>query len=574
MLLSERRLEIGAGLGDCLATLPACYALAAEGQRVEVACLQPGGGELHRTDHLPTLRLFGEGRVSPEASRLEFWSRTDWGSNRSMFDQVASILGTVIRDTPRTALLQQLPEHREVARRLVGHGPYVVICPEGSWHGSGDKLFSQDQVRGVVRGCRGRALPVLCHTSPLHYRDTEALDLCGKTTLPEFVALVACAEAVVSTDTGAAHLAGAFQKPLLAATGPSINPYCVAGDYQPCLWLKAARHVENNDPVLLRRWTQAILDVAAARVAVVVPDRWPCGVVDTGRRLAQATGADLLTLDDDPSEYDAVIAQYHPVDARHWTTWLQRWGDQVAVVWDVHKPTFLAPEWPGEAIVHWTHYVGHVPGHRTRFIPLPTWQVPEEWQGAQARPKSRLAWHGMVRAHKGLLQLVQTFRQVREEVAEAELVLCGTVGARICDRDLAAKLEALRVPGLRVDLREQWEEADLLGTLREADVYCYLDTPEQDREQSGCSAAALGFGRPVVVSESSCHDDLRRWCTTAEAGNEAEALVRLLTDAEAYAAATERAQWGAEFRSPALVGRQVKAMAQQAMLNRMIQRGQ
>ena len=122
MVLRERRLEIGAGLGDCLATLPACYALAAEGQRTEVACLQPGGGELYRTDALPTLRLFGEGRVSPEASRLEFWSRTDWGSTRPIFDQVARILGTVIRDTPRTALLQQLPDrlHQRGAGRPGG----------------------------------------------------------------------------------------------------------------------------------------------------------------------------------------------------------------------------------------------------------------------------------------------------------------------------------------------------------------------------------------------------------------------------------------------------------------------
>ena len=573
--MRERRLEIGTGLGDCLATLPACYALAEEGEQTEIACLQPGGGELYRTDALPTLAMFGSGRVHKGASSLEFWSRTDWGSNRPMFDQVANILGTCLRDTPRTALLRQTPEHEAIARRLVGPGPYVVICPEGSWHGSGYKLFSQDQVRGVVRGCRGRAQPVLCHTTPLHYRDTEALDLCGKTSLEEFVALVSCATAVVSTDTGAAHLAGAFQKPLLAATGPSINPYCVAGDYQPCLWLKAARNVENNAPALLRSWTSAILDVAEARICVVVPDRWPCGVADTGKRLAEAIGADTLTCDDDPSGYDAAILEYHPVDATRWGDWVRKWGDKLGLLWDVHKPDGLEAEWPGDAVVHWTQYVGKVPGHRTRFIPLPTWGDFAEAVATLAEPaRKRLAWHGMVRNHKGLLDLVAVFRQVREEVAEAELHLCGTTGPRICSGELVRTLQTLRVPGLHLDLREEWAQEDLQAALAEADVHCYLDVPETEREQSGASTCALGFGRPVVVSECSCHDDLRRWCITAKAGEEAEAIVRLLTDPARYAEACKRARWGAEFRSPALVGRQMKAMAQQAMLNRMIRRGQ
>ncbi|NMC35302.1 MAG: hypothetical protein GYA36_23020 [Veillonellaceae bacterium] len=571
--MAERRLEIGAGLGDTLATLPAAYALAAKGVKVEIAALQPGGGVKWRTDSLPTLKVFGNGHVSPYAEAFEFWSRTDWGANRPMVDQVARIVGTEIRDTPRTALLRATPEHERTARKLVGNSPYVVIAPEGSWHGSGNKLYSQDQVRAVVRACHGRAEAVLCHFEPLHYRDTGALDLCGKTSLDEFVALVACAKAVVSTDTGSAHLAGAFNKPLLCATGPSINPYCIALDYLPSVFLKAPLDVKNNDPALLRQWTSAVLDVADARVCMVAPDRWPCGVVDVARRLSAALGCDLRTWDDDLSDVDAVVCQYHPADSIAWSKWRRRWGD-VPRVWDVHKPDEL-PADGAPCIVHWTQYAGNVPGHRTRFIPLPTWEVPAEQWGPRPGATPRvIAWHGMVREHKGLEALVRVFeQQVRPAVPDAELRLYGTTGPRICDPALVSWLRGLRVDGLTVDLREEWSQDELQAALAEADVYVYLDTPESGREQSACSPAVLGFKRPVVVSESSCHQDLQDWTRTAHRGAEGDALVELLTSAPAYAQACQWVEYGAEFRSPELVAQQYRGMAQQAMLNDIIKRG-
>jgi lipopolysaccharide heptosyltransferase I len=52
---------------------------------------------------------------------------------------------------------------------------------------------------------------------------TGALDLCGKTTLPQLVALLERAKLVIANDTGPMHIAAALGRPLLAPFGPT-NP--------------------------------------------------------------------------------------------------------------------------------------------------------------------------------------------------------------------------------------------------------------------------------------------------------------------------------------------------------------
>lgn len=51
----------------------------------------------------------------------------------------------------------------------------------------------------------------------------KVLDLVGKTDFPDLIGVLACADAVVTTDTGPAHIAGAVGVPVLTLVGPT-NP--------------------------------------------------------------------------------------------------------------------------------------------------------------------------------------------------------------------------------------------------------------------------------------------------------------------------------------------------------------
>ncbi len=59
------------------------------------------------------------------------------------------------------------------------------------------------------------------HSAPSTYSGTQVIDLVGRTTLSEFVGIIANSELVVSVDTGAAHIAGALGKKVVAMHGAS-----------------------------------------------------------------------------------------------------------------------------------------------------------------------------------------------------------------------------------------------------------------------------------------------------------------------------------------------------------------
>jgi len=63
----------------------------------------------------------------------------------------------------------------------------------------------------------------LCETIAAQCR-RKPLSLAGRTSLPEFVALIDQANLVVCHDSAAAHLAAALSRPLVCITGPT-NPY-------------------------------------------------------------------------------------------------------------------------------------------------------------------------------------------------------------------------------------------------------------------------------------------------------------------------------------------------------------
>jgi lipopolysaccharide heptosyltransferase I len=79
-------------------------------------------------------------------------------------------------------------------------------------------LQAEDGVRCVLAGSpeegpRVRQIASSCRVAPI--------DLCGRTPLPELVALVERASAVLCHDSAVAHLAAALDRPLVCLTGPT-----------------------------------------------------------------------------------------------------------------------------------------------------------------------------------------------------------------------------------------------------------------------------------------------------------------------------------------------------------------
>lgn len=131
-----------------------------------------------------------------------------------------------LSEPPGSAPAQPLPEPRlaldaEAARATAGRfgieGRYAVFCP-GAEYGPAKRwpYFAELAAR--------MPLPVVMLGSA---RDREAcagvrgLDLAGRTTLDEALELIACAELVVSNDSGLMHVAAALERPQVALFGSS-----------------------------------------------------------------------------------------------------------------------------------------------------------------------------------------------------------------------------------------------------------------------------------------------------------------------------------------------------------------
>ena len=92
------------------------------------------------------------------------------------------------------------PRHfASVARRLLDQGEYIVLT------GTADEQSIADAIVTDL-GCD---------------RSGAVLNMCGRTSIQELCAIVAEARAVVSNDTGAAHLAYAYRVPSVVLFGPT-----------------------------------------------------------------------------------------------------------------------------------------------------------------------------------------------------------------------------------------------------------------------------------------------------------------------------------------------------------------
>jgi len=115
---------------------------------------------------------------------------------------------------------------RAVAAKLVGHDrPYAVLIPGTHWL---TKRWPVERFADVVAPLKQRfGLESIVAGSPddavLGNSIGGALNLCGRTTLRQTIALLEKASLVIANDSGPMHIASALGRPLVALFGPT-NP--------------------------------------------------------------------------------------------------------------------------------------------------------------------------------------------------------------------------------------------------------------------------------------------------------------------------------------------------------------
>jgi lipopolysaccharide heptosyltransferase I len=114
---------------------------------------------------------------------------------------------------------------RSSVAQMTGHDPYAVLLPGANWptkrwpvenyQALVDPIRQRFNLRSIVAG--GPDTIELANSIP------SALNLAGKTTLPQLVALLERATLVIANDSGPMHIAAALNKPLVTIFGPT-NP--------------------------------------------------------------------------------------------------------------------------------------------------------------------------------------------------------------------------------------------------------------------------------------------------------------------------------------------------------------
>lgn len=154
----------------------------------------------------------------------------------------------------KTLLLEVADEERSSASDLVGSSDYLVINP-GAAYGSAKRWFPDRFSEVADRLAMDYKLKVVLTGGPGEVEigndiaaamQTDCLNLVGKTTVRQLMAILENAKLVVTNDSGPMHVAAAFDTPLVAVFGPTdhttTSPYSVKSrvvrqdiDCSPCL---------------------------------------------------------------------------------------------------------------------------------------------------------------------------------------------------------------------------------------------------------------------------------------------------------------------------------------------------
>ena len=550
-------LDILPGLGDMLAALPVAYAMCEGGRMATVrgrASATVPDATLPDIADLPHLPLVGD------AGEGQRWSlQAGWNWLEDPLRTACARVEAVLRTTPQTAcLVEPVAEEGgrsgDVPTRLPRE--YALVCGEGRYLAQA-KALSEQQLAAVRDALHGASMPVVRVGDAVGECGAQAdYDLRGKTSIRELCALVSGAAVVVSAETGLMHLAGAYSRPCVAIVPAGTKPVSTLRRYAPVIALEAARAglVAEAD---IKRAVQAACRAARVRWAIVGGEREVCGVQETASRVAEAAGVEcLLAGSGDPGEW-AVVEYAHGLGG----SLAGRDPEKTVIschIWREEMAGFPYVLFRGHAA-----YLEHQTKHRwARYVPLPTLcnAAGPMLAPAKGGPVT-FAWHGMVSWRKGLRELVAAFRVAQKQRAGLKLLLLGSYDAPGCDGMLACELVQQEGDGLECDFRPCWRNGELRNRLAAADCYVYPDTI--DKEQSAAVADVLGFGRPVLTSARTAHDDTRGWCWTMGADMEQD-LLAVIGEYEQFA---RRAWLGGSYRTADLIARSYRAAVGQCVMD-------
>ena len=236
---------------------------------------------------LPWLQVNGK-RVLPDDVRIPPYSLQEWSEADACF-WIARDLGYRGK-VPPPAIRQPEP----FALDLDGHAePYVVIAP-GFQKGDADSAWKNKafprwgNVASALLDNQIKVISVGSASEVEPWMDRADMNLCGKTTLPQFASVLRGASVVIGVDNGATAISAAYGVPTVVLWGPTsmlknrkdgkrvtnlANPVCQC---RPCQF--TSRLVECRDNVCMSSIPVASVIRAAVNLLAkegVVPKAQP-----------------------------------------------------------------------------------------------------------------------------------------------------------------------------------------------------------------------------------------------------------------------------------------------------------
>jgi heptosyltransferase I len=152
-------------------------------------------------------------------------------------------------------------DHLWASEQLATHKPIAIICPaaskaERNWHAEG---YSQCAEHLIARGfcvviCGGpTTMETLLAQAIISRSESEIINLVGKTSLKQLLAVLKIAHLVIAPDTGPAHMAVTVGTPVVGLyahsnpqrTGPYLYPQYVVSGYEAAITQQYKNTVEN-----------------------------------------------------------------------------------------------------------------------------------------------------------------------------------------------------------------------------------------------------------------------------------------------------------------------------------------
>ena len=552
---SSIRLNVWGGLGDQLAALPVGYAIREQlGSDVYVG-MKFNGANVTKPNmaEVPYLELV-KCEATTSDNIVDLTKAWDWNGIESLLDVNLARLGMQWGSTPRTALLHET----KFPQKIDNNVKYVIVCGQGN-SVSSIKRFNNSQVSAITRAANRLGYVTVAVGAEKERDISVNIDLRGETDIAELCELVCHATLVVSTDTGILHLAGAYQVPVYGIfanqlVGAQFAEYCP-------IYIESGNRTSEVDECHVYDITLRLLSIINSKYCVVGPDRVACGVTEYGKQIAGELGVEYKEY----SEHDGswCIAEYHDADIEQ----LYKYCNMPKTVISAHKYNGLNfANTAGfifrsrQAYDKCNRYV-----RRGYYIPLHSYYVSSE-PSVYRNDAIKFVWHGQARKHKGIDKIVDAFAEAKKTCPNIELTLIGSLPDFDDDEQFANWLQNDIDKRVKVILKKYHTQAELHEHLLAADAFVYADNV--DKEQSGVVNTAMGYGKPIIVNQSSAFDDSRAWCLSTIDCNLSDAMIRIASDNREYDYFAKRSFEGSRYRDIKLVARQYRASIIQCMIDK------